>query len=91
MNRFPKNITKKHTKISTEMENVSTNTLMEPDQSQLRQMVLENTERIDKQETMIDKILMESADFSQKMREKHDRLEHSNEEHGYSIKAIRKP
>jgi hypothetical protein len=25
------------------------------------------------------------------MREKHDRLEHSNEEHGYSIKAIRKP
>ena len=72
------------------MENVSTNTLMEPDQSQLRQMVLENTERIDKQETMIDKILMESADFSQKMREKHERLEQSNEEHGYSIKAIRK-
>ena len=72
------------------MENVSTNTLMEPDQSQLRQMVLENTERIDKQETMIDKILMESADFSQKMCEKHDRLEHSNEEHDYSIKAIRK-
>lgn len=72
------------------MENVSTNTLMEPDQSQLRQMVLENTERIDKQETMIDKILMESADFSQKMREKHERLEQSNEEHDYSIKAIRK-
>ena len=39
---------------------------------------------------MIDKILMESADFSQKMREKHERLEQSNEEHGYSIKAIRK-
>lgn len=32
------------------MENISTSTLMEPNQSQLRQMVLENTKRIDKQE-----------------------------------------
>ena len=71
------------------MENIATSALMEPNPSQLRQLVLENTERIDRQNVIIDKLRMDNSSLSQEMREKYEWLENSRQEHDRSIKAIK--
>ncbi len=71
------------------MENITASTLMESNQSQLRQLVLENTERIGRQDVIIDKLRMDNSSLSQEMRERYEWLENSRQEHDRSIKAIK--
>ena len=71
------------------MENITASTLMESNQSQLRQLVLENTERIGRQDVIIDKLRMDNNSLSQEMRERYEWLENSRQEHDRSIKAIK--
>ena len=48
----------------------TTTTLMEPDLPQLRQMVLENTRRINRNEMMINKMRMENDEEARKKLER---------------------
>ena len=71
------------------MENISTSTLMEPNQSQLRQLVLENTKRIDKQEVKLEKTRVENTKFSQEIREQYEWLRNFREEVDHSMRCSR--
>lgn len=71
------------------MENITASSLMESNQSQLRQLVLENTERIGRQDVIIEKLRMDNSSLSQEMRERYEWLENSRQEHDRSIKAIK--
>ena len=55
---------------------------------QLRQMVLENTERINRNELMINKMRMEAAEQTRKIREHDESLEISSREHDRRMKSI---
>ena len=71
------------------MENIATSTLMEPNQSQLRQLVLENTKRIDKQEVKLEKTRVENTKFSQEIREQYEWLRNFREEVDLSMRCSR--
>ena len=55
---------------------------------QLRQMVLENTERINRNELMINKMRMEAAEQTRKNNERDESLEISRKEHDRRMKSI---
>ena len=55
---------------------------------QLRQMVLENTERINRNELMINKMRMEAAEQTRKISEHDESLEISSREHDRRMKSI---
>ena len=55
---------------------------------QLRQMVLENTERINRNELMINKMRMEAAEQTRKVSERDESLEISRKEHDRRMKSI---
>ena len=61
---------------------------MKLDMPQLRQMVLENTERINRNELMINKMRMETAEQTRKIRERDESLEISRKEHDRRMKSI---
>ena len=61
---------------------------MEFEMPQLRQMVLENTERINRNELMINKMRMEAAEQTRKVSERDESLEISRKEHYRRMKSI---
>ena len=61
---------------------------MEFEMPQLRQMVLENTERINRNELMINKMRMEAAEQTRKVSERDESLEISRKEHDRRMKSI---
>ena len=61
---------------------------MELDMPQLRQMVLENTERINRNELMINKMRKEATEQSRKISERDESLEISRKEHDRRMKSI---
>ena len=61
---------------------------LELDMPQLRQMVLENTERINRNELMINKMRMEAAEQTRKISERDESLEISRKEHDRRMKSI---
>ena len=63
-------------------------TLTEPGLPQLRQMVLENTERINKNEMMINRMRMENHEQSRKISERDDYWENSRKEHDRQMRSI---
>lgn len=62
---------------------------MELDLPQLRQMVLENTERIDRNELIINKMRMESAEQARKVSEQDEWLENIRKENDCSMRLSR--
>ena len=64
-------------------------TLQEPELPQLRQMVLENTKRINRNETMINRVLMENAEHSKKLSEHDEWAERSRREHDRWMRSMR--
>ena len=71
------------------MENVSKSTLMDPNQSQLRQLVLENAKRIDKQEVNLEEMRVENTGLSKEMREQYEWLRNFREELDQSMRCSR--
>ena len=71
--------------ITQKMKNT---TLTEPGLPQLRQMVLENTERINKNEMMINRMRMENHEQSRKISERDDYWENSRKEHDRQMRSI---
>lgn len=61
---------------------------MELDMPQLRQMVLENTERINRNELMINKMRKEATEQTRKISERDESLEISRKEHDRRMKSI---
>lgn len=71
------------------MENISKSTLMDPNQSQLRQLVLENAKRIDKQEVNLEEMRVENTGLSKEMREQYEWLRNFREELDQSMRCSR--
>ena len=67
----------------------TTTTLMEPDLPQLRQMVLENTRRINRNEMMINKMRMENDEEARKKLERDEWLENFRRESDESMRKSR--
>lgn len=63
--------------------------LMEPELPQLRQMVLKNTERIDRNERLINRMMKEQAEQSRAIKERDEWWENSRREHERDIREIR--
>ena len=63
--------------------------LMEPELPQLRQMVLKNTERIDKNERLINRMMMEQAEQSRTIKERDEWWENSRREHERDMREMR--
>ena len=64
-------------------------TLMEPELPQLKQMVLRNTERIDRHEMMLDEMRRVNDDHSQKLREHDGWAENSRRERDAWMRSMR--
>ena len=71
------------------MENISTSTPMDPNQPQLRQLVLENTKRLGKYEVKLEEMRVENTEFSQQMREQYEWLRNFREELDQSMRCSR--
>ena len=71
------------------MENISTNILMEPNKSQLRQLVLENTKKIEKQEVLMEGLRVDNTEFSRQMREQYEWLRNFRKELDDSMRCSR--
>ncbi len=71
------------------MENISTNILMEPNKSQLRQLVLENTKKIEKQEVLMEGLRVDNTEFSKQMREQYEWLRNFRKELDDSMRCSR--
>jgi hypothetical protein len=67
----------------------TTTTMMEPDLPQLRQMVLENTKRINRNEMMIDKMRMEKDEEAKERRERDEWLKNFRKESDESMRQSR--
>lgn len=65
-----------------------TTTAMKPDLPQLRQIVLENSKRIDRNEMMIDQMRLENDEESRKRRERDEWWEESRKEHAKRMRSI---
>lgn len=63
--------------------------LMEPELPQLRQMVLKNTERIDRNERLINRMMMEQAEQSRTIKERDEWWENSRREHERDMREMR--
>ncbi len=63
--------------------------LMEPELPQLRQMVLKNTERIDRNERLINSMMMEQAEQSRTIKERDEWWENSRREHERDMREMR--
>lgn len=63
--------------------------LMKPELPQLRQMVLKNTERIDKNERLINRMMMEQAEQSRTIKERDEWWENSRREHERDMREMR--
>ena len=63
--------------------------LKEPELPQLRQMVLKNTERIDKNERLINRMMMEQAEQSRTIKERDEWWENSRREHERDMREMR--
>ena len=62
---------------------------MEPELPQLRQMVLKNTERIDRNERLINSMMMEQAEQSRTIKERDEWWENSRREHERDMREMR--
>lgn len=62
---------------------------MEPELPQLRQMVLKNTERIDRNERLINRMMMEQAEQSRTIKERDEWWENSRREHERDMREMR--
>ncbi len=71
------------------MENISTNILMEPNKSQLRQLVLENTKKIEKQEVLMGGLRVDNTEFSKQMCEQYEWLRNFRKELDDSMRCSR--
>lgn len=62
---------------------------MDPNQPQLRQLVLENTKRLGKYEVKLEEMRVENTEFSQQMREQYEWLRNFREELDQSMRCSR--